>query len=380
MPTPTPYLIDTTLRDGEQAPGVVFDIEGKLKIASMLDQAGIPELEAGTPAMGNDEIKDIKILAEAGFGFQVSAWCRALQDDLRLAMKTGVAGVHISFPVSPVHLDVAGKDTRWVLRQLKELGRFATDHFSWFSIGAQDASRANITFLREFGNQAYELGARRLRIADTVGFLTPLQTARLFESLTNDLRLPELEFHGHNDLGMATANTVTALLSGAGCASVTINGLGERAGNAALEEVVMAINIATSQNLDYKPFWLKKLSLLVAELTSRHIDPQKPVTGKQALIHESGIHTNGLLKRKDAYQIIHADVFGEQEQPFVFGKHSGKNALLRFAQQNSLNLNPQQIQDAVNIIRKQSTLEKRALQDIEVFEILNSFINTPMPC
>ena len=232
-----PYLIDSTLRDGEQAPGVVFHLEEKLKIASLLDQAKIPEVEVGTPAMGKDEVAEIKAIVQAGFKFKTLSWCRATKEDIDAAAMAGTSGVNISFPVSDIHLFAMGKTQGWVLHTMREMVAYAADKFEYVAIGAQDASRAEFHFLSDFIGEAIWLKASRVRIADTVGILNPITTARLFRKIRKYFPHISLEFHGHNDLGMATANTFTALSAGANCASVTVNGIGERAGNAALKKL-----------------------------------------------------------------------------------------------------------------------------------------------
>ncbi|MFO7657499.1 MAG: pyruvate carboxyltransferase, partial [Bacteroidales bacterium] len=234
------YLIDTTLRDGEQAPGVSFTLDEKLKIADMLDKMGIEEVEAGTPAMGSREINDIRVLVKNRFSFSLGSWCRSKLSDVEAAVKAGTQGINISFPVSGLHQQMLGKNGGWVLAQLPVFIKSAKKYFDFVSIGAQDASRADPDFLNEFIYTALSYGTHRIRIADTVGKLDPISVIKLFERLSKKFRGACFEFHGHNDLGMATANTVTALKSGATCASATINGIGERAGNAALEEIIVA--------------------------------------------------------------------------------------------------------------------------------------------
>src|ERR1035437_3411671 len=178
------YLIDTTLRDGEQAPGVVFNLKEKLRIAELLDKALIPEVELVRPAMGKQEINDMKIITREGFKFKTLAWCRATKSDIDGAVKSGTNGINLSFPVSDIHHIAMGKDHKWVIRTLYEMYHYASSKFEYVAIGAQDASRADFLFLSDFIGEALLLGAARVRIADTVGILNPITTSRLFQKIS----------------------------------------------------------------------------------------------------------------------------------------------------------------------------------------------------
>jgi len=322
-----PYLIDTTLRDGEQAAGLVFSIDDKMSIAAGLDAAKIPELEIGTPAMGIRELEAMRAVSTAGFDFETLAWCRAIKNDVIQAKKSGTNGVHISFPVSPLLMRLMGKSQGWVMQQLFELMEYASSSFDYVTIGAQDASRAELSFLKEFAGAASAYGARRLRIADTVGLLNPLSTTILVQQIRESACELELEFHAHNDLGMATANAIAAYQAGAKSLSVTVNGLGERAGNAALEEVVMAFELSLGIDTHIRKETFHSLCRTVAEASGRRIHPSKPICGSHVLMHESGIHTQCILKDRSSYQLIPAEMTGRKEESFVLGKHSGRSAV-----------------------------------------------------
>lgn len=361
-----PYLIDTTLRDGEQAPGVVFDMAEKLQIAELLDRAGIPEVELGTPAIGKQDIAEMKELIGEGYQFKTLSWCRATKSDIDAAFQTGTYGVNISFPVSEIHLQTMGKNHKWAFNTMHELVDYAASKFAFVAIGAQDASRAEFPFLIDFIGEAFSLGVKRVRIADTVGLLNPISTAALFQNILKFYPEKLFEFHGHNDLGMATANTLVALASGAKAASLTVNGLGERAGNAALEEVVMALELSFSINHGIDTTVLHELSEVVSRASGLSIPSNKPVTGDKVLCHESGIHTSSLLQNRDTYQIIKASQIGLTEKEFIFGKHSGKRALSSFLDKRGVLLSYQKLEQILSVIKAEACMLKRGLSGDEV--------------
>jgi homocitrate synthase NifV len=368
------HLIDTTLRDGEQAPGVVFRLKEKLEIAHLLDKAGIKEIEVGTPAIGKQEIEDIQTIVNAKFGFKCLAWCRATKTDIDAAIKTGAQGVNISFPISDIHLFAMMKNRQWVRKNMKDMVQYASSNFEYVAVGAQDASRADFPFLSEFISDAEKLGVNRVRIADTVGILNPISTGKLFRKLRKYFPKTSLEFHGHNDLGMATANTFAALHAGADAASVTVNGLGERAGNAALEEIVMALELSSKIQHGLRTNILGELSQLVSLASGFYIPDNKPVVGRKVLCHESGIHTNILLKNRETYQIIKASQIGRNEQDFVFGKHAGKAALLDFLKKKNILITADQCQPILNKVKEDANKAKRELYPQEILAIAKNII------
>lgn len=324
-----PYIIDTTLRDGEQTPGVVFSPGEKMKIAELLDSLGVQEVEAGTPAIGCHERDAIREISSAGFSFLTSCWCRATAGDIQMASKLGTQAINISLPVSDVQISTLNKTRSWVLKELPRAIEFARQYFPHVTMGAQDASRANPDFLNTFISLASEAGAGRIRIADTVGLLDPQETYNLLLLLNRTFPEVQFEFHGHNDLGMATANAIMAIKAGTKCISATVNGLGERAGNSALEEILAYMQFKM-EDLRYNTREINQLCSYVSGITESSIPVNKAITGKNAFRHESGIHTSSIIRNVNSYQILNPLDFGVSPTSFSFGKHSGKNAIIHF--------------------------------------------------
>lgn len=371
MVTSSPHIIDSTLRDGEQAPGVVFTLDEKLRIAGMLDDCGIKELEVGTPAMGADELRMIREIVKAGFRFDKLCWARAKEFDIEESAKTGASRINISFPVSDVQLSAIGRNTDWVMNQLRPIISFARQRFDFIAIGAQDASRANREFLNDFISACLAEGVDRIRLADTVGILNPFSTAHLFTSVSEKFPFVDFEFHGHNDLGMATANSVAALLSGASSVSATVNGLGERAGNAFLEEIAAALKVSAGIDCGIHLSGMQELCRFVAEASSKPIHSSKPIVGDMICRHESGIHCNSLLKDELTYQPFLSSEIGRTTE-MVLGRHSGAGTIRHMLEKQNLRITDRQTTLLTEQVKSLSFRKKRELRVDELINLANN--------
>ena len=364
---------DTTLRDGEQTAGVVFANDEKLRIAKLLDEVGVFQIEAGIPTMGGAEKEAVAKIAALDLNCSILAWNRAVVADIEASLDCGVDAVAISMSSSDIHIEHKLRTNReWVLESIKAAVEFAKSHNLYVSVNAEDASRSDMEFLLTFARTARDAGADRLRFCDTLGIMDPFNTFMKIKTII-DVTGMDVEMHTHNDFGMATANSLAGVKAGARFVGITVNGLGERAGNAALEEVAMALKCLYGVDLGVNTRDFLNLCEYVARASGRPLAVSKPIVGANTFAHESGIHADGVIKDPSTYEVFSPEEVGLQRQ-IIIGKHSGSKAVMLKFREYGIDLSKEEADELLALIRSVTVDMKRTLFDKELMYIYEDYL------
>ena len=366
-------IVDTTLRDGEQTAGVVFANEEKIVIAQMLSDLGVDQLEVGVPTMGGDEKAAIKEIVKRNLKPSIMAWNRAVIGDIEQSIDCGVDAVAISISVSDIHIQHKLKTSReWVLDNMVKSVEFAKKNGLYVSVNGEDASRADKDFLVEFINAAKQAGANRFRYCDTVGIMEPFKIRDDIKYIYDKTNF-DIEMHTHDDFGMATANAVAGIKGGASYVGVTVNGLGERAGNAALEEVIMSLMLVYGYNGDtINTQMFREVSEYVSRASGRELPIWKAIVGTNMFAHESGIHADGAIKDPKNYEAFDPSIVGLERQ-IVIGKHSGRASIINKFREYNRELTEAEASGILELVRATSVKLKRTLFDKEVVKLYQEY-------
>ncbi|MHB0875293.1 MAG: homocitrate synthase family protein [Anaerolineae bacterium] len=365
-------LVDTTLRDGEQTAGVVFARHEKVRIATLLDEIGVPALEAGYPTLGDQEQECIRSIVDAGLSLDISAFARARIEDIEAAARCRVPTVLLSISTSDIHLQRQFHQPRqWVIDSMSEAAKRATELGIRFTVSAEDASRTDMEFLKQYYLAGVDAGAERIRYCDTLGVEQPFSVLSRIREIKAAVPRP-LELHMHNDFGMATANVVSGLRAGADGVAVSVGGLGERTGNSSLEEVVMSLKYLYDVDLGIDTKRFREIAEYVAAASARAIPVWKTIVGTNVFAHESGIHVDGVLKNPKNYEVFSPEEVGLQRQ-LVVGKHSGSHTIFYKFKEFGIELTPEESNDILAMAREMAVDLKRALFDKELMYIYRDY-------
>lgn len=376
-------IFDTTLRDGEQSPGVNLNKEEKLEIAKQLERLGVDVIEAGFPASSEGDFQAVKLIADTVKNSTVTALARAKKSDIDRAYEAlknaEKSKLHVFLATSPIHREFKLKKTQQeVLETSVEMVKYAKTLFDEVEWSAEDASRTELPFLAEIIEAVIDAGATIINLPDTVGYSTPKEYGEMFKYVSENVPNIEkaiLSTHCHNDLGMAVANSIAGIENGARQIEVSINGIGERAGNAALEEIAVALHIR-SDAYNFKTNLvlneIKRSSDIVAKLTGMSVQPNKAIIGRNAYAHEAGIHQDGMLKNSETYEIISPALVGvsaESANTLFLGKHSGRHAFKDKVKSFKIELTEDELSEAFKNF-KVLTDHKKEVTDDDIYAII----------
>ena len=343
-------IFDTTLRDGEQTPGVALTADEKIQIAQKLNNLGVDKIEVGFPASSKGEVEAARKISALNLDSTLVGLSRSLRSDVDAVLKSDLEYIHTFIGTSPLHRDYKLKMSKSeIISNAVDTIEYAKDHGLTVEFSAEDATRTEKDYLYEVFDNVISAGADILDIPDTVGILTPIFTTELITDVKKNFKIP-ISVHFHNDFGLATANTLTAIECGANQAHVTINGLGERTGNCSLEELVMALKTTHKIDLGLDTTRLYSLSNLVGRLTGVKMPVNKPIVGDNAFAHESGIHVHGILVNSSTYEPMSPEMVGHSRK-IILGKHTGANAVKSKLKEYHIDLDEKQFNNVFSEIK-----------------------------
>ena len=365
-------IFDTTLRDGEQSPGVALSPENKLNIAKKLDELGVDAIETGFPIISEGEQQAVKMITQASLSAELCGLARTNQRDIDAVVDCGLKYVHTFIATSDIHLQYKlHLSQEQALEKAVESVEYAKSRGLQVEFSAEDATRTDRDFLKKIFTAVTKAGADRIDIPDTVGYSTPQYIAEITKDAIEATKLP-ISMHCHNDFGLAVANAISGIQAGAQCAHVTINGIGERAGNASLEELVMALQCLKfdqSWETNIKTELLYEISKYVSKLSGMPVQPNKAIIGENAFGHESGIHTHGVLSNPLTYEPISPEIVGRNRW-FQVGKHAGAHGISAMLEEYGIQPDKDQLKQILTKVKLIGDTGKH-VTDVELLSIAN---------
>uniref|UniRef100_A0A7C3RBN5 2-isopropylmalate synthase n=1 Tax=Archaeoglobus fulgidus TaxID=2234 RepID=A0A7C3RBN5_ARCFL len=362
-------VFDTTLRDGEQMPGVSLPPEYKIRIAKQLDKLGVDVIEAGFPAASKGEFESVKEISSLGFNAEICGLARIVREDIDAALRANVDMVHIFVPTSKIQIEHTVKMSREeIIERSVECVEYIKSHGVKCMFSAMDATRTEVDYLKQIFRAVEEAKVDIVNVPDTVGVTTPFKFYDLIRQLREHLKVP-IDVHCHNDFGLAVANTYAAVMAGANEVQVTVNGIGERAGNADLAQVVMILHASEGIKTNIKTEYLLETSKLVERLTGVKMPPNYPIVGDNAFSHESGIHAHGVLKEFSTFEpgVVTPEMVGHRRR-IVIGKHAGRYQIKKILEDAGYHLDEEKLNKVLEKVKEMGDKGKR-VTDLDLFAI-----------
>jgi len=366
-------IFDTTLRDGEQTPGIAYTLENKVQIARQLEKLGVDVIEAGTPISSEGEKKAVERIAKEITQAKVCGLARPVKEDIDAALDADLDYIHIFIATSDLHLQYKLKMT-WeqVVSRSTQFIEYAKEHGVFVEFSAEDATRTEMPHLEEIYRVAVDAGADVINVPDTVGVMIPRAMFSFVQEIKKAVNVP-ISIHCHNDLGLATANSFAAVEAGAEQVHVCVNGLGERAGNASLEQVVLGLMALYGIKTNVKPVYLSETSDLLQRLSGVYLAPTTPIVGDNAFAHEAGIHVHGILGHPGTYEPITPELVGKQRR-FVAGKLSGRAAIKAMVEGMGFRPTEGQLRDIHSSVKRLGEMGKK-ITDMDLYALAQNVMN-----